>query len=194
MSKGDRGCILYPLRHLRVILFLESVYANDERFLSAQARILMTAERHWVPGSGRPGGGWRGEIHAARNPPAAREPLTPSRPTQSRNLAGTRRSPQWPRTQRRGQAAGRNGRHSPFPTVGERPDILQRQSTKVAHVTGRVQRVPPSSACSAPTSPPSGGGGELAFPEVDLLGREEAPALRIAVREPQDLKASAISF
>lgn len=117
-----------PTKKSQTFFFLESVCANDERFLSAQAWTPVTAERHWVPGSGRPG---VGEVAGSTTRLATRQqPEGPSRPPDpptSRGLAGTRHSPQWPRTQRRGQAAGQNSItrfHSPFRPGNHTPETF----------------------------------------------------------------------
>lgn len=186
-----------PTKKSQTFFFLESVCANDERFLSAQAWTPVTAERHWVPGSGRPG---VGEVAGSTTRLATRQqPEGPSRPPDpptSRGLAGTRRSPQWPRTQRRGQAAGQNSRHSTSPTVGARPDILLRQSAQVAHVNRKSPACPAQFCLLRPDPAPSWERGGAHLPGSGLAREERGSSFgkKLEVRELQVLKASAMSL
>lgn len=157
----------------------------------------MTAERLWVPSSGRPGRGSAGRLTrlATRQPPPgpSRPPGPPTHVARPRGDA--------PLTAVAEDAEARPSRGPERRTARFQQQERDRiscyvRAPKLHTSTGRVQHAPPSSSYSAPTSPPGGGGERTRLPGSGLVREERSAGIakKIGVRELQDLKASAMSF
>lgn len=181
--------------------------------LWAHAWTLVTGRRAAL-GGGAQGGLEAGarETHAARDPPPARpgSPRSRSPPPTSRSLAaGTRRSPQGSRTQRRVRPAGQNSGRALQDSPRKPPNLSDGGSgagcpsasePHTAHVAGRIQPAPPTSVCSALISPPPAGGGDWARLCLPGSGRAR-PGMGSGLekeesrgRRAQDLKPCGVLF